>query len=275
MSYQALKGLKIEHYQHPGEDVAMDTMRKIPLLDVVFKQFKDVQDQILKNAETAGNNFRITEKTNPRIYNLYKLAMSRLDIQEEYPLYVELNYDFQAYAYGAKYHYIVLSSSIVSTLTDEELLFVIGHELGHIKSEHVVYQGLADTINSLVAGMGTVAAAVSVGVHYSLLEWIRNAEYTCDRAGMIAAGSPEAAYKFIIRLLGKSGENPYINFDVNEVLKQAADFKDASSDLIGKILYVTYTANQNHPWSILRLKQLKDWYDSGEYDRLVAQFSCN
>ena len=67
MMYGRLAGLRPEDFEHPGEKTAMAAMRKIPLLDVALAKYIDIQTQMTSYADAAGNYFRITEKTNPRI----------------------------------------------------------------------------------------------------------------------------------------------------------------------------------------------------------------
>ena len=48
-----------------------------------------------------------------------------------------------AFAIGMEKHTIVITSGLVELLEDDELRFVIGHELGHIKSGHMLYRTMA------------------------------------------------------------------------------------------------------------------------------------
>lgn len=272
MTYDALHGLKAQDFEHSGERSAMAVLRKIPLLDIVMAKYLDMQYQLSLFAEACGNYFRVTEKTNPRIYSLYKLALARLDMPEEYPLFCTLGYDYNAFTSGIKEPFIVIHSSLVSNCTDAELLFMIGHELGHIKCEHLLYYSLALNINSILAGLGGIATTAAVGLQYAILDWNRKAEYSADRAGMIAAGNIQGATGGTMKLLGHSSNIPDIDFSVNEVLKQVEDFEMETVDLVGKLLYVSYTAQATHPWSILRLKQITDWYQSGEYEQIISKY---
>ena len=273
MSYGRLKGLQPGDFEHPGEKAAMDVLRKIPLLDIAMAKYLDMQVQLTAYAEASGNYFRITEKTNPRIYNLYKLALERLDMPKEYPLFSKLGYEYNASAVGADDPFIFIHSSTINDFSDAEILSLLGHELGHIKCGHVKYYGLARNINSILARMGGVAPSIAAGLQYAIMDWDRKAEYSADRAGLIAAGDINGAVDICMDLLGRSGKIENVDFSVDEVLKQAEDFDIATSDVIGKLLYVSYTMKATHPWSILRLKQIKEWYDSGEYTALIDKFS--
>lgn len=272
MTYNALHGLKAQDFEHPGEKAAMAVLRKIPLLDVVMAKYMDMQLQLSLFAEACGNYFRITEKTNPRVYSIYKLALARLDMPKEYPLFSTLGYDYNAFTSGVNEPFVVIQSSLISNCTDDELLFMIGHELGHIKCGHLLYYSLASNINSVLAGFGGIATTAAVGLQYAIMDWNRKAEYSADRAGMIAAGNIAGAIGGTMKLLGHSPDIPDIDFAVDKVLKQVNDFEMDTADLVGKLLYVSYTAQASHPWSVLRLKQITDWYQSGAYDKVVEKF---
>ena len=218
MKYDALPGLKVTDFEHPGEKTAMAVLRKIPLLDIVVAKYLDVNIQMSLFAEASGNYFRITEKTNPRVYNLYKLALKRLDMPAEYPLFSKLGYDYNAYTAGVDEPFVVLHSSMIANCSDEELLYVIGHELGHVKCGHTLYYNMASQLNSLLAKIGGIATAAAIGLQYAIMDWHRKAEFSADRAGLIAAGSIEGAYGGVLKLLGHTPNIPDVDFSIDKVL---------------------------------------------------------
>lgn len=273
MTYDALPGLQSTDFEHPGEKLAMGVLRKLPLLDIVMAKYLDVNIQVSLFAEASANYFRITEKTNPRVYDLYKLALKRLDMPKEYPLFSKLGYDYNAYTAGVDEPFVVLHSSMIANCSDEELLYIIGHELGHVKCGHTLYHNMASQLNYLLSKAGGVATAAAIGLQYAIMDWHRKSEFSADRAGMIAAGGIEGAYGGALKLLGHSPNIPDVDFSIDKVLKQLSDFEAETDDLVGKLLYVSYTAQASHPWSILRLKEIKEWYDSGEYDKLIGKFT--
>ena len=92
-----------------------------------------------------------------------------------------------AYASGMKKHTVTLLSPLVSMLKEEELLAVIGHEMGHIKCGHMANK----TLVSYLAGFGAegIGAYIPVlgplamqGLMVPLAHWSRMAEISCDRA---------------------------------------------------------------------------------------------
>lgn len=271
--YERLSGLKVTDYEHPGEKVSMAALRKIPLLDLVVGKYMDMMIQSDLRAECVGSNFRITPQTNPRIYKLYQLALSRLDMPKEYPLYSTLGYDYNAFAAGAKDNFIVVHSSCISDYSDGEMLQLLGHEIGHIKSGHVLYHNIAHSLNAILASFGGLAQGAAVGLQYAIMDWSRKAEYTADRAGLIAAADFDSTISQTMKLLGQSDHIGYIDCSLDKVLKQVDDFEMETSDLIGKLLYANFTLTATHPWSILRIKQLYDWYQSGAYEAVVGKYN--
>lgn len=270
--YDRLKGLKTIDYEHPGEKAAMAALRKLPLLDLVVAKYMDISTKSDLWAECAGNNFRITEKTNPRIYQLYQLALARLDMPREYPLYSQLDYQYNAYAAGAKENFIVVNSSCISDYSDGEMLQLLGHELGHIKSGHVLYYNLAYSLNSILASFGGLARGAAVGLQFAIMDWSRKSEYTADRAGLIASGDMDATLSQTMKMLGQSDCIDLIDFSWEKVIKQAEDFELGNADLVGKLLYANFTLTASHPWSILRLKQLCEWKQSGGFDAVIQKY---
>ncbi len=63
-----------------------------------------------------------------------------LDMPEVPELYVRQDPTPNAMALGSDHPFIVLNTGLIDLLDDEELRFVIGHEVGHILSGHAVYQ---------------------------------------------------------------------------------------------------------------------------------------
>ncbi len=274
MEYGRLKGIKTEEYEYPGEETAFSLVKKVPLLDKIVAAYLKYGNWMLALPEVQGDCFRVTEETSPEAYRIYKTALTRLDMPSEYPLFAKEDYEYNAYTTGGSAPYIVIHSSMLKNLSEEELLFTLGHELGHIKSGHLIYYMMAQgfgqfIVNLPIPGIDKAAAAL----HYALIHWVRMQEYTADRAGALAAGSIEAGQVVLGRLLG--AENDLldgVHFTREDFLEQNATFEELNQNVVGKMISAVLIMNQKHPWVVNRIQALEKWKNSGSYQALLDKY---
>src|SRR5919109_1346921 len=106
--------------------------------------------------------------------------------------------------------FIYASALMVREYAPEELLFVIGHECGHIHNHHVTYRTLAAVL--LEGGkeaalkrqhptLDAVAQALKLFIGTALAAWSRRAELTADRAGLICCRDLVTAQRALARLM--------------------------------------------------------------------------
>ena len=86
-----------------------------------------------------GNSVRLSDAQLPEVWAAYRAALARLDIQGVPELYVGQGPFINASAIGSERPMVMLNSSTVATMDDLELRTVLGHEAGHILSDHLVY----------------------------------------------------------------------------------------------------------------------------------------
>ena len=127
---------------------------------------------------------------------------------------------------------VVLTSGLVDALEDDELLFVIGHESGHIHNRHGVYNTAVELfanplVGKLAAGVsgslglpvGLVKVAAQAGMQLWMRRWSRCAEVTCDRAGLICSGDVAAAQGALVKLV-TGGVTRLEDLNLEEYLRQ-------------------------------------------------------
>jgi hypothetical protein len=165
--------------------------------------------------------------------------------------------------------FIMLNSSLLDTLTDEELLSVIAHELGHVLSGHLLYSTLLVMLTNftmpIVQSIPLGGAAV-MAIRMALMEWYRKSELSCDRAGLLVVQDPEVCYTLEMKL---AGGRHVSEMNINEFFTQAYEYESGGSmmDSVHKVLNLL---GETHPFPVLRLVELKKWVDSGEYGRVLS-----
>jgi Zn-dependent protease with chaperone function len=250
-------------FQHPDDVTAGDALRAVPGLDTVVKKVMEYGLERVYYLENVADNVRVTEKMFSRLYRSLRWGCRILGVEEP-ELYVTVDPFPNAYTFGHTRPFIVLTSGLIDMLDDEERLFVIGHELGHIKADHVLYTMLARNIASILAIIGQatlgIGALLGQGLVLALNDWFRKAELTSDRAGLLCVQDMQPCLRTLMKLAG--GSNRLVaEMDQQELKRQIRAYEDTDRSTLNKAYKVLLTAWRTHPYPILRAKELDAWHD--------------
>jgi len=213
-----------------------------------------------------ANAVRVGPTQFPRVHAAYLRACRALDLGDIPELFVSQTPFANAGAFGMDRPFIVLNSGVLTLLDDEELQSVLGHELGHVMSEHALYRTILEILLSVgMRGMPFLTGVALLPIQVALLEWSRKAELSCDRAGLLANQNPMAAMRTFLKLAGGGAAG---EIDVNAFLVQAREYEENESvgALVTKVLN---TLGRSHPFNTLRAANLQRWIEGGAYDRIL------
>lgn len=268
---RVLPGLVAEDFQHPSDIRATAALGSVPGFDKALSKVMEYGLERVYYLENLASNVRVTEKMFPRLNRALRWGCKILDLPEP-ELYVTVDPVPNAYTYGHTRPFIVLTSGLLDMLDDEERLFVIGHELGHIKAGHVLYTLVAQNIAAIVEIIGQatlgIGALLGQGLVYALYEWYRKAELTCDRAGLLCVQDFEPCVRTFMKLAG-GARSLYGEMDRDEFMRQIRTYEEADTSNLNKAYKVLLTLQRTHPFSIERAAELEDWHASGEFDGLL------
>lgn len=252
-------------WEHPADKAALAALRKLPVFDEVLRRLFGFFGEKPIRLAFQANAVRVSDKQFPRIYGLYKEALRTLDVETEYPLYISQTPIVNAGAYGMDEPFIILNSGTVSLLDDDELSYIIGHELGHILSDHVLYKTMTVLLISL-AGMGfPIVGLAARGILVGLLEWSRKSELSCDRAGLLTVQDPQVVMRTMLKM---AGGGDIEQMSVDEFVKQAEEYRDGG-DVADQVFKILNLMGTTHPFWVLRVSELRTWIESGSYDRIL------
>lgn len=267
-------GLTAEQFQHPSDNKATDSLKAIPGIDKAVAKVMEYGLERLAYLDNTASNVRVSEKMFPGMYKSLKWGCRILDLEEP-ELYVSLDPTPNAYTYGHTNPFITITSGLVDLLTPEECFFVIGHELGHIKADHVLYTIIAHNIKELMARVGQATLGIGnllgQGLVYALLEWHRKAELTADRAGLLCVQNMDVCINTFMKMAGGAASLA-AEMDRDEFLTQIRSYEDADRSALNKAYKILLTADRTHPYAILRAKELDLWHNE-HYEDLVAEFT--
>ncbi len=161
-----------------------------------------------------------------------------------------------AYTFGlSEPKVLVLYSALFDLMDEDELRFIIGHEMGHNTLGHT-------RLNSLLGGLAGIpgSGGASAILAMFFLWWNRTCELSADRAGLLACGRPDKAISALIKLA--AGPAGLTQTGIEQAYRQI----DAEDDTWLGGLQESF---QTHPMLIRRINALRSFAASPAYRRLV------
>ncbi len=212
-------------------------------------------EELLKRAQP------VTPQAAPGLAALVRECAARLQV-EPVQVFVAPSSALNAYTFGLTApKVVVLYSSLLNVMDTDELRFIIGHELGHVRLGHT-------WLNSLVGGLAGIPSPALAFVVLSLAfrGWNRASEYSADRAGLLACGRQQKAISALVRLT--TGTAARRAGDFERALQHVEAEDDDLASVVGEML-------ATHPMTVRRIEELRRYAASAEYKRLQALVDRN
>jgi len=221
--------------------------------------------------ENIASSILVSEQQLPNLHNLLLEACKILDL--ELPqLYIKQNPSPNAYTFAmrGKQPFIVMHTSLIEMLTPAEIQAVIAHELGHLKCEHSVYLTLANLVVLAAGQILPFGSLLTQSLQTQILQWVRCAEFTCDRAALLVAQDPRVVASVLMKLTGGSPSlAPQLNLDA--FLAQARSYEALDSSELGNLLKQARSSQLTHPVPVLRAMEIDRWAGTQDYQRLMKR----
>ncbi len=264
---QAFSGITSASWEHPADRAALRALKSVPGMDDIVKWFLGATTEKSLRLLFLSSSVRVSETQFPRVHQALVTACRVLDVPDLPEVYVTQNPVMNAGAIGVDKAFISLNSGLVERASDDELLFVVAHELGHILSGHVLYLTLLWLLVNAGAGLARLplTGLVLMGVLAALREWQRRAELSCDRAALLVTQDREIGTDMLMKLAG-GGQTDQM--DTAEFLRQAEEY-DASTSVSDSIYKLLNLIGQTHPFPVLRVAGLREWAESEEYSAIL------
>jgi Zn-dependent protease with chaperone function len=263
-----LPGISSRAWEHPADRGALVALRRLKGFDNVLKAMSGLFNERAVRLAFLGSAIRVDERQFSGLHALLADVARILDAPEMPELFVSANPVPNALTVGMNKPFIVISSGLVDLLDDEEMRFVLAHELGHSMSGHAVYQTLLQRLIQLSGVLNTIPMG-GLGVRAimaALMEWSRKAELSADRAGLLATQDPPTAFRVHMQLA--SGGH-LENLDPTSFFAQGQEYDDAG-DLRDSVLKLLLIEARSHPFAVVRAAELRRWVESGEYTRCLS-----
>jgi Zn-dependent protease with chaperone function len=262
-------------YIHPADKRALAALRAIPGIDSALKKLLAVTGESAIRVIFTASAVKVTPKQCPDLHAKLQVACTTLGVDMP-DLFVQQSPVVNAFTGGVERPVIVLYSQLLERLTDEEVLAVVAHEVGHVHAEHVLYL----TAARLIEFLATTAVAISplativkelltMTMRSALLAWARRAELSCDRAALLVTQDPHVIGRTMMKL---SGGTYASKVDYEQFLEQGREFqKTYDGKALDRFWADVITAGLSHPFPVWRVSEILQWVESGEYKGLMNE----
>ncbi|HTX43496.1 MAG TPA: M48 family metallopeptidase [Methanocella sp.] len=182
------------------------------------------------------NSLKVSPHSFPEVFDAVKLAAGRLSMAAPYT-FVTQNPAVNAYTIRVgllrKKKVIAINAGLLHAMEGDELLFIIGHELAHIK-------------------YGRWRRLKGTGLPY--LASPQFSEFRCDRGGLMACRNIDASARALLKLV--TGRELIDRVDIRSVER------DKTEEMPGVLRRLA-----THPMIDARIKELRRFHGSPEYKK--------
>ena len=252
-------------WEHPTDRAALNALRRIPGFDLVLRKLVGMFGEKSIRLTFKANAVKVGPTQYPWIHERLLAVCDTFDLDDVPELYISQTPLVNAGAVGLDNPFIVLNSSTVEMLDQDQVESVIGHEVAHIMSGHVVYRTMLFILMRFALTRYPLAGVAVRPVLYGLLEWSRRSELSCDRAALLATQDPEVVMGALMRIAGGSRRE---ELDLDAFIAQSDEYRDDKDTMAG-IYKVLAALGSTHPFAVVRVAELSDWIDSGEYQAIL------
>lgn len=210
--------------------------------------------------QLLSTSVRMSKNMAPSIHKIAEECIEALGVSIPLELYVYNSPQFNAACVKPEDGrlFIMFSSSLLEGFNEDELRFVMGHELGHY-----VYQHHDIPIGHLMHRQANPSPDLAL----TLTSWSRYAEFSADRAGAHCTQNFETVASSLFKLAsGLTGS--LINFDAKDFLRQVDEMQ-----LEDREVGVSSSSQDwflTHPFSPLRVKALQLFHHSDLVEKPIT-----
>ncbi|MGH2890822.1 MAG: M48 family metallopeptidase [Solirubrobacteraceae bacterium] len=252
-------------YEHPADRAATAALKAVPMLDTVVRKLVEFRYERALRQFYLGNSVKISERQLPDLWSAHVGVCRILDMPQEYDLYVSASMMANARTIGSKQPIIVLDSSLYDRLGAGERRVVLAHELGHILSDHVLYMTALDILLRAGGNLPLLVGLPVRAVRAVLLEWMRAAELSCDRAATLAVRDPRIVCRTLMVTAGGLDAD---RLDLDAFMAQAMEYENWE-DSHDRVRRFFLEIGATHSYAVRRVSEVMRWVQSGEYDRIA------
>ena len=157
-----------------------------PVVEEVLRKTRITNNDAYWRSSMEGHSLKVQPDLLPYFYDLCQDVKNKLDFNENVDFYITGDATVNAFSLAAEGdgepHIVNVNSALFDLMTEDELRFVIGHELGHLINKDTA-------LARLIQFVFPQNANVPVSLFYKIRLHEQLAELVADRYGFMATGA--------------------------------------------------------------------------------------
>ncbi len=221
------------------------------LLSQYYDIFDNKDELVAVTNDMLSNALLLNRVIAPRIYDICEEIKTKLSFDATIDFYLVSSAEVNAFSingFGHVPHIICCTSSLIQQASDDELRWIIGHEIGHL----IYLHHKLDVARRFIPTGENERPPAGLTINY--FRFRNYCEISADRIGFIAMPDIEIVTKSLFKITYGISED-HFKLDINEYLKQLERLRDVN---LGDLF-------SSHPNSMIRIKALIDFADSELY----------
>ena len=234
---------KIELEQHLTEQIYAALHGELVEKIISMSSF-DQSSHGLRSA-MEGHSFKVEKRLMSHLYDLLYGVKEKLGFADSVDFYITGDSTVNAWTIAAaregEPHIVNINSALINLMTDDELRFVVGHELGHLMNKNTEMLRLI----GFVFPHGTVPPLV---LQYKIRLWEQLAELTADRYGYMAVENLEACLSAFFKMTS--------GLDISKIDMQVDAYLEENLKHLEYFINDKGLSRDTHPVNPIRVQSL-------------------
>lgn len=258
MKRKILKGLRGEEYIH-GDELAMQSESLNAIIRAGLDKVNDISVALMRRM-TLGRYIEVNETTAPMLVSIVKEVCVILDYPHIPRIYICHQAAQTIFCAGTDRMIIVISDYIVDHFDVDMLYFIIGNTISMFKSGHVGMVTAYAILPSMI---------ITVPIELGIKKYLRAADMTSDRGGLLACQNISAALKCMLWEAGIP-LNEIRFLDEKEMIQLAKAYTNDVENVTVDCVTGLAASIQEYTMAFMphsyRVKELIRWYETGYRD---------
>ena len=248
---------KIELEQHLTEQIYAALHGELVEKIISLSSF-DQSGHGLKSA-MEGHSFKVEKRLMSHLHDLLYGVKEKLGFADPVDFYITGDSTVNAWTIAAaregEPHIVNINSALINLMTDDELRFVVGHELGHLMNKNTEMLRLI----GFVFPHGTVPPLV---LQYKIRLWEQLAELTADRYGYMAVENLEACLSAFFKMTS--------GLDITKIDMQVDAYLEENLKHLEYFINDKGLSRDTHPVNPIRVQSL-NLYATSPDEKALAE----